>query len=127
MSEQAPTYSSNPLLDGIEHVGHWLHVAEMAVVDDLPKFIVVANNVKAQAPTIVAQVQAVVADVVSLKTLIAAIAVAAVAKGVNVTADAGVLAALEAAVPTFEKIAADVQTLTTTVSQDIATDVEELG
>lgn len=127
MSVDAPVYSSNPVLSGIEHVGHWLHKGEEIVVDELPKFIKVKDEVEQQAPDVVAKVQAVVGDVVSLKSLVAAVVLAAAAKGTNVSADAGVLAALEAAVPTFQKIAADVQTLTDTVTADFKQDAADLA
>jgi hypothetical protein len=112
MSEQDPVYSKNPIVDGIEHVGHWLHEGETGLVDGLPKVIVAVEN----APTVVADTKAVIANVTLLKPLITAIGAAIATGGTNISNDAGVISALEAAVPVFEKITTSVETLSQAVS-----------
>jgi len=65
MSEQQPTYSGNPILDGLEHVGHWLHVAETDVVDaakKLPEVVTTVKDLEDDAKTVIPAISQVVTD-----------------------------------------------------------------
>jgi hypothetical protein len=124
MSLQNPEYSSNPILSGVEHVGHALHVSEEFVVNHLPNYIKVAENAQEQAPDIVKQVSTVVQDVKNLEPLEAAIAEAIAVKGLDITEDAALLTAFKTALPTLEKMFADTKIVLATISQDITTDTE---
>lgn len=129
MDGQNPVYSHNPILDGIEHVGHGISVAEHVVVGDVFHIVrdglVVAKEFKQQYPTLAAETGAVASDALKCKTLMVAIAAAA-ASEFNLAADAGVLAALVTDAPALIQLAADVATLTGTLTADIKQDVASL-
>ena len=130
MSESNPTYSKEVVLDGIEHIGHWLHVGEHVVVEDtvhvIHDGIVVADDFKAQFPTLAQETGAVAADLVQCKTLGAAIAAAVLGGGTNLAADAGVLAALVTDGPALIQAFADAGKLASTLNADIKQDAAAL-
>lgn len=125
-----PQYSKEPVLDGIEHLGHWLHKGEHVVIDDtaevLRDALIVRKELAAQFPTLATEATNVLADVVGLKLLGAAVAAAVLGGGTNLAADAGVLAALVTDGPALIKMFADSGTMASTLSQDVKTDVQSL-
>lgn len=130
MSESKPVYSHNPILGGIEHLGHWAHVAESDTVEIALHIvrdgIVVSEEFKEQFPTLATETGAVAADLLQCKALGVAIAAMVAAGGANLAADAAVLAALVADGPAIIKAFADCGQLAATVGADVKQDAASL-
>lgn len=123
-------YSSEPILDGIEHLGHWLHIAERNTVGTaiatVKRGIVVTDDLRAQFPTLGEETAAVASDVMQCKALAAAVALAVAGGGTNLAADAGVLAALVTDGPTVIQLFTDAGKLVKTAGVDIEKDSHDL-
>ena len=89
--------------------------------------LVVTDDLKEQMPTLAEDTAAVAGDVLGLKSLAAAVILAAAGEGVNLAADAGVLAALVTDGPSLVKLFGDAGTLVKTAGADIKTDSEALA
>ena len=89
--------------------------------------LVVTDDLKEQMPTLAEDTAAVAGDVLGLKSLAAAVILAAAGEGVNLAADAGVLAALVTDGPSLVKLFGDAGTLVKTAGTDIKTDSEALA
>jgi hypothetical protein len=131
MSEKNPQYSKEPILDGIEHLGHWLHVGETDTIGTAERIIhdgiVVAAEMKAQFPTLAADSGAVALDITKCPAIGAAIANLATTGGpINLAGDAAFMAALIVdAVPLCQAFI-DGGKLLNTLNQDVKTDVQSL-
>jgi hypothetical protein len=130
MPTATPNYSHNPILDGIEHLGHWIHVGEcdtVAVALHIVRDgIVVSAEFKAQYPTLAQETGAVAADLLQCKALGVAIAAVVASGGANLAADAGVLGALITDGPALIKAFADAGQLAATVGADVKQDAASL-
>jgi hypothetical protein len=130
MTLQNPTFSENPVADGLEHLGHWLHIGEHDVIGGamatVRRGLQVADELKEQFPTLAAESGDVVSDLLQCKTLGAAIALAVANEGVNLAADAGVLAALVTDGPAIIRLFADGGKLAKTADVDIQADMKIL-
>lgn len=96
------TYSSNPILDALEHVGHGIEVVftdAKTIVAKLPEFITVAEDVATESPTVVAEVTAVVSAITGGSAIFDAVATALSSFGSNPAADVAVLTAVLAQAP----------------------------
>ena len=120
------TYSKNPVADGLEHIGHWLHIAEHdaigGAITTVRRGLQVADELKEQFPTLALESGDVVEDLLQCKALGAAIALAVAGEGVNLAADAGVLAALVTDGPALIKLFSDGGKLAKTADVDIQAD-----
>lgn len=123
-----PTYSHNPILDGIEHIGHWFHVAAKDTVGDVVttvrRGLEVTNEMKDQFPTLAQDSGDVIENLLSCKTLGVAIASMVAGGGVNLAADAGVLAALVVDGPALIKLFDSGAKLAQMVGSDVSTDMK---
>lgn len=123
-----PNYSKNPVADGLEHLGHWLHVGEHDVVGGaittVRRGLQVTDELKEQFPTLAAESGDVVADLFQCKALGAAIALVVAGGGANLAADAGVLVALVTDGPAIISLFADGGKLAKTAGADIQADVK---
>jgi hypothetical protein len=130
MNNAKPAYSHNPILDGIEHLGHWIHVGEADTVGVALHIVrdgvVVSAEFKQQFPTLAQETGAVAADILQCKALGVAIAAVVAAGGANLAADAAVLAALITDGPAIIKAFADAGQLAATVGADVKQDVASL-
>jgi hypothetical protein len=126
MSVDDPNYSKDPIIDGFEHLGHWVHIGVHDTIDlavtTIHRGIVVADDLKEQFPTLAEEAGTVASDVLKCKTLATAIAIAVAGGGVNLAADAGVLAALVTDGPAIVALFNDSAKLAKTAGVDISTD-----
>ena len=129
MSESNPTYSGNKALSTIEHIGHWLHVAEHDTVGQaigvVHRGVVTAEAVKSQFPRLGADTATVATDVLACKTLGAALAVMVASGGTNPAADLGVLGALLTDAPALIKLFTDAGILIKTATTDSSIDFKD--
>lgn len=120
----------DPIISGFKHLGHWLHIAEHDTIDaavvTIHRGVVVADDLKTQIPTLAEETATVAADVLQCKSLAAAIALAVAGEGVNLAADAGVLAALITDGPAIIQLFDDSAKLAKTAGGDIETDAKAL-
>lgn len=123
-------YSKNPIVDGLEHIGHFFHVAEHDTVGTaiavIRRGIIVTDDLKSQLPTLATETAAVAGDVLKCKALMAAITLASAGEGLNLAADAGVLAALVTDGPALVELVSNAVQLVKTAGVDIKTDVEAI-
>jgi len=123
-----PEFSNDPIIDGFEHIGHWLKIAVKdtigAAVKTIDRGIVVSADLKAQFPTLAEETSTVAGDVLQCKTLAAAVALAIAGGGINLAADAGVLAALVTDGPAIIALFNDSAKLCKTAAADISIDVK---
>jgi hypothetical protein len=131
MSEAKPIYSKNPILDGLEHIGHGIHVAEHATVGfvthGVRDVLVIADDFKAQMPTVLEDNGAVI-DAAAAPDLLALDAAFGVALGTafNPVAWWTVLVCALKAAPKIAALAAAVRTLYKTLGADISADAASL-
>ena len=123
-------YSKEPILDGIEHLGHWVKegfedTVETAIVT-IKRGVVVADDLRKQLPTLGTDTATVAADVLQCKALAAAVALVVAGEGVNLAADAGVLAALVTDGPALIKLFTDGAALVKLAGADVKTDADAL-
>ncbi len=122
---------SDPIISGFKHLGHWLHIGEKdtigAAVIVIHRGIQVVDDLKVQMPTLGEETATVASDLLQCKALAAAIALAVAGEGVNLAADAGVLAALVKDGPAIIKLFDDGAKLVKTASADIVTDVDAIA
>jgi hypothetical protein len=126
MSVDDPNYSKDPIIDGFEHLGHWVHIGVHdtigLAVTTIHRGLIVTDDLKEQFPTLAEEVGTVASDVLKCKTLAAAIALAVAGGGINLAADAGVLAALVTDGPAIVALFNDSAKLAKTAGVDISTD-----
>jgi ABC-type transporter Mla maintaining outer membrane lipid asymmetry permease subunit MlaE len=126
-----PEYSKEPILDGIEHLGHWLHVGFHDTVDvaivTIKRGVVVADDLRVQLPTLGADTATVAVDALQCKALAAAVALVVAGGGVDIAADAGVLAALVTDGPALIKLFTDGAALVKLAGVDISTDANAIS
>jgi hypothetical protein len=123
-------YSKEPILDGIEHLGHWLHIGfhdtvETAIVT-IKLGVTVTDDLRKQLPSLGADTATVAADALQCKALAAAIALCVAGEGINLAADAGVLAALVTDGPAIIKLFTDGAALVKLAGVDVKTDADAL-
>ncbi len=130
MTLASPTYSKDPVIDGFEHLGHWLHLAEHdtigIAVTVIHNGVVVAESVKEQLPTLGTETAQLAGDVLKCKAFAAAVALCVAGGGLNLAADAGVLGALVTDGPAIIQAFEDGAKLLKTVEGDVSTDAKEL-
>lgn len=126
MSDTTPSYSNNPIEDGLEHLGHWIHKGFTFVFGVIPKAISVTDDVVTQFPTAKAEAQTVFADFEAFAPLSAAIATAFAEKGLNFTQDETVAELFAKSGPAWTKFADDISTLAKTLGADVKTDAAAL-
>lgn len=105
MSVQDPTYSGNGFEKFFEHVGHDFHVVfdvGANLITKLPQYIQDAKQAATDATQVVPLVQSVISASIALYQLGLPIFVAVSQAGVNLSADAAALAAIDAAIPNMQ-------------------------
>ena len=121
-----PEFSKDPIIDGFQHLGHWLKIAVKdtvgAAISTIRRGVVVSEDLKAQFPTLGEETALVAGDVLQCKSLAAAVALAVAGGGVNLAADAGVLAALVVDGPAIIALFNDSAKLCKTAAADISID-----
>lgn len=121
---------SNPVISGFKHLGHWLREGADAVIGEDLRVIhdglVVAKDFKEQFPTLAEEAGVVAADLLKCKALGAAIALAVAGGGMNLAADAGVLAALVTDGPALIQTFEDAGKLASTLEADVKADSQAL-
>ena len=131
MSEPKPIYSKNPILDGIEHIGHGLHVAEHAVIGatihTVHDVLVIADDFKKQMPTVLDETGAVIAAAAAPELLdVDATLGAMLATPVNPLCWWNLLLALLRAAPKIRTLVLAGKTLAATLNTDIKADLKQL-
>jgi hypothetical protein len=130
MSEGTPTYSTNPILDALEHVGHAIHVVftdASTVVAKLPEYITVADDVATESPTVVADVTEVVAAITGGSAIFTAVTAALAGLGTNVTADAAALTAIIQQAPQLGEYWTNVKTAVTKLLTTLGADEKTIA
>lgn len=124
-------YSKDPVISGFQHLGHWLHIAVADTVGlaitTIHRGVVVSKDLEQQFPTLGTETATVAADVLQLKSLAAAVALCVAGEGVNLAADAGVLAALVTDGPALVKMFNDSAALVKTAGEDIKIDAQAIS
>lgn len=124
-------YSKEPILDGIEHLGHWFkagfHDTVDAAIVTIKRGVVVSDDLREQLPSLGADTATVAADALQCKALAAAVALVVAGGGLNLAADAGVIAALITDGPALIKLFNDGAALVKLAGADIEADAKAIS
>jgi hypothetical protein len=130
MSESNPTYSSNPILDAVEHVGHGLHVVfsdAETVVAKLPEYITVTEDLATEAPTVVSDITAVVTAITGGASIFNAVTAALAGLGTNPTADIAAITAIITQASKMDSYWASVKSTVTTLLTTLGADEKTIA
>ena len=131
MTLTTPVFSKNPILDGVEHIGHDLHVAEHATVGfimhGVRDVLVIADDFKKQMPTVLDD-DAKVVEAAAAPQLLALDAAFGIALSgpINPLAWWNVFICVLKAAPAISTLVAAVKVLGATLGTDLSADVASL-
>jgi hypothetical protein len=131
MTLTAPTYGKDPLIDGLEHIGHVVHEGEHAIVGfvthGVRDVLVIADAFKKQMPTVLDD-DAKVVEAAAAPELLALDAAFGIALSgpVNPVAWWNVLVCVLKAAPAISTLVTAVKVLGVTLGADVATDATAL-